>query len=110
MHPDEKGDFLVINSRVVHSVQCPRQCREMLIQIPYPMMKRFIPQIDGLEFVCEKITGKKQRMDTFLVESALSTLAELHPFQSPEETPGVLQPDISSAGCTGKRFQCIGYF
>lgn len=82
----KKGDFLVINSRVVHSVQCPRQCREMLIQIPYPMMKRFIPQIDGLEFVCEKITGKKQRMDTFLVESALSTLAELHPCQSPEET------------------------
>ena len=82
----KKADFLVINSRVVHSVQCPRQCREMLIQIPYPMMKRFIPQIDGLEFVCEKITGKKQRMDTFLVESALSTLAELHPFQSPEET------------------------
>lgn len=82
----KKGDFLVINSRVVHSVQCPRQCREMLIQIPYPMMKRFIPQIDGLEFVCEKITGKKQRMDTFLVESALSTLTELHPFQSPEET------------------------
>lgn len=82
----KKGDFLVINSRVVHSVQCPRQCREMLIQIPYPMMKRFIPQIDGLEFVCEKITGKKQRMDTFLVESALSTLAELHPFKSPEET------------------------
>ena len=82
----KKGDFLVINSRVVHSVQCQRQCREMLIQIPYPMMKRFIPQIDGLEFVCEKITGKKQRMDTFLVESALSTLAELHPFQSPEET------------------------
>lgn len=41
MHPDEKGDFLVINSRVVHSVQCPRQCKEMLIQIPYPMMKRF---------------------------------------------------------------------
>lgn len=82
----KKGDFLVINSRVVHSVQCPRQCREMLIQIPYPMMKRFISQIDGLEFVCEKITGKKQRMDTFLVESALSTLAELHPFQSPEET------------------------
>lgn len=82
----KKGDFLVINSRVVHSVQCPRQCREMLIQIPYPMLKRFIPQIDGLEFVCEKITGKKQRMDTFLVESALSTLAELHPFQSPEET------------------------
>lgn len=82
----KKGDFLVINSRVVHSVQCPRQCREMLIQIPYPMMKRFIPQINGLEFVCEKITGKKQRMDTFLVESALSTLAELHPFQSPEET------------------------
>lgn len=82
----KKGDFLVINSRVVHSVQCPRQCREMLIQIPYPMMKRFIPQIDGLEFVCEKITGKKQRMDTFLVESALSTLVELHPFQSPEET------------------------
>lgn len=82
----KKGDFLVINSRVVHSVQCPRQCKEMLIQIPYPMMKRFIPQIDGLEFVCEKITGKKQRMDTFLVESALSTLAELHPFQSPEET------------------------
>lgn len=81
----KKGDFLVINSRVVHSVQCPRQCREMLIQIPYPMMKRFISQIDGLEFVCEKITGKKQRMDTFLVESALSTLAELHPFQSPEE-------------------------
>ena len=82
----KKGDFLVINSRVVHSVQCPRQCREMLIQIPYPMMKRFIPQIDGLEFVCEKITGKKQRMDTFLVESALSALAELHPFRSPEET------------------------
>ena len=82
----KKGDFLVINSRVVHSVQCPRQCREMLIQIPYPMMKRFIPQIDGLEFVCEKITGRKQRMDTFMVERALSTLAELHPFQSPEET------------------------
>ncbi len=55
MHPDEKRrEFLVINSRVVHSVQCPRQCKEMLIQIPYPMMKRFIPQIDGLEFVCEK--------------------------------------------------------
>lgn len=80
------GDFLVINSRVVHSVQCPRQCKEMLIQIPYPMMKRFIPQIDGLEFVCEKITGRKHRMDTFMVERALSALAELHPFRSPEET------------------------
>lgn len=82
----KKGDFLVINSRVVHSVQCPRQCREMLLQIPYPMMKRYIPQIDGLEFVCEKITGKKQRADTSQVEEVLCVLSGLHPFQSPEET------------------------
>ena len=60
----KKGDFLVINSRVVHSVQCPRQCKEMLIQI----------------------TGKKHRMDTFRVERTLCALAELHPFRSPEET------------------------
>ena len=82
----KKGDFLVINSRVVHSVQCPRQCKEMLLQIPYPMMKRFIPQIDGLEFVCERISGKKHQMDTSQVEQSLSILAGLRPFQSPEET------------------------
>lgn len=76
----KKADFLVINSRVVHSVQCPRQCKEMLLQIPYPMMKRFIPQIDGLEFVCERISGKKHQMDTSQVEQSLSILAGLRRF------------------------------
>lgn len=82
----QAGDFLVINSRVVHSVHTPRVCREMLLQISYPLLKRYIPQIDGLEFVCEKIRGKEVEQQTDLVENCLKTLARLFPMQKPEET------------------------
>lgn len=82
----KKGDFLVINSRVVHSVQIPDRSREMLLQIPYPLMKRYIPQLDGLEFSCEKITGQKQQMHIGTVEETLHILSGLHPFQTPGQT------------------------
>ena len=106
----KKGDFLVINSRVVHSVQCPRQCKEMLLQIPYPMMKRFIPQIDGLEFVCERISGKKHQMDTSQVEQSLSTPGRSSSVSVTGRDPGVLQPDLSFIGFAGERLQRIRHF
>lgn len=49
-HILQAGDFFVINSREIHSTQSREHCRCMVLQILYPFLKRYIPDIDRIRF------------------------------------------------------------
>lgn len=44
------GDFIIINSRDIHSTNCPEHSRICVLQIPYPFLKRHIPEYDHIRF------------------------------------------------------------
>lgn len=44
------GDFLIINSREIHSTHCNGITKNFLLQIPYPFLKAHIPSYDFIRF------------------------------------------------------------
>ncbi|NCB94086.1 MAG: AraC family transcriptional regulator [Clostridia bacterium] len=63
------GNFLVINSREIHHIQVPAQAKEMLIQIPYPFLRRYIPNIEHLRFNCAYVKDRQSITDQYLSAS-----------------------------------------
>lgn len=45
-----KGEFIIIDSRVIHSTSCKNYSHFLIIQIPYPFLKTYIPDIDYIHF------------------------------------------------------------
>lgn len=46
------GGFIIINPRSIHSVICQEKTRHMLIQIPYEMLRKNVPDIEITTFSC----------------------------------------------------------
>ena len=46
----KKDDFILVNPRDLHSTRCLSYCYYILLQIPYPMLKNYIPDIDTIRF------------------------------------------------------------
>ena len=46
----QAGDFVIINSRDIHSTNCSEHSRICVLQIPYPFLKRHIPEYDRIRF------------------------------------------------------------
>lgn len=49
-YPVRKEESIVINSSAVHSTQCQTPTGVFLIQAPYPFLKKYLPDIDHLQF------------------------------------------------------------
>lgn len=80
LQPD---DFLIINSREIHSVQIQDHSLEMLIQIPYPFLKRYIPNIDRIRFHCTPDPINPQSGLEFQhIRAYLRSISQLYPLQS----------------------------
>lgn len=48
----ESGGLAVINSRTIHSTGCRSSCRYLLLQIPYEVLKKNIPDIEMITIRC----------------------------------------------------------
>lgn len=48
----QPGGFVVVNSKTIHSVVCREKSRHLLLQIPYEILKKNIPDIDIIMFSC----------------------------------------------------------
>ena len=44
------GDFVLVNSRELHAYASKTCTRQLLIQVPYPFLARYIPRIDSVVF------------------------------------------------------------
>ena len=45
------GDFAIINSRDIHATSCSEHSRIQVLQIPYPFLKKHVPDFDNLRFL-----------------------------------------------------------
>lgn len=80
LHP---GDFLVVNSREIHSMKMPGYGREMRIQIPYPFLKRYIPDIDNIRYQFSGISNDPQKLLEYEhIKQYLEAISQLYPLKS----------------------------
>lgn len=49
----KEGDYTIINSKVIHATKCLHGNQSILVQIPYPFIKRYIPNLDSLIFILD---------------------------------------------------------
>lgn len=45
-----EDDMVVINSKILHSTKCTKGNDAVLLQLPYPFLKKYIPNMDSLFF------------------------------------------------------------
>lgn len=41
----QSGDCIIINSKVIHATRYVKNTKSLLIQIPYPLLKKYIPDM-----------------------------------------------------------------
>ncbi|MDO5294572.1 MAG: AraC family transcriptional regulator [bacterium] len=46
----QKGEIILINSKVIHSTKCTKGNDAILVQLPYPFLKRYINDISSYQF------------------------------------------------------------
>ena len=46
------GGFIVVNSKTIHSVVCREKSRHLLLQIPFDILRKNIPDFDLITFNC----------------------------------------------------------
>lgn len=77
------GDFLVINSREIHSIRIPEHCRCMVLQILYPFLRRYIPDMDRIRFRLSAPQGRRPYAEEYEnIRSCLETVSGLWPLSS----------------------------
>lgn len=85
----QQGDFILINPREIHSTQMHEHSRELLLQFPYPFLKRYIPDIDNIRFNCTAFPGDTRRIQARQkIQECLHSISLLYPLDS---SPYVLQ-------------------
>lgn len=64
LQPD---DCIIINSKVIHATRYMKDTRSLLVQIPYPFLKKYIPDISTIVFDVPVFTQDhetKEKLDT----------------------------------------------
>lgn len=57
-----KADSIaLINSRLIHATKCTSEIETLLIQIPYPFLKKYVPEISSIYFDFDYFTEDKQK-------------------------------------------------
>ena len=63
----QSGDCIIINSKVIHATRYVKNTKSLLIQIPYPLLKKYIPDIPKIFFdvpVFAQDRETKAKLDT----------------------------------------------
>lgn len=79
----EEGSIVLVNSRLVHSTKMTEENETLLIQIPFPLLKKYIPDIqritfDFYYFTCDSEKQKKVQHVKELVNRML-LISNEHP-------------------------------
>ena len=74
-------EFLVINSREIHSTRSREHCRCMVLQILYPFLKKYVPDIDRIRF-CLPDNGEPRPVACENIRKNLRKIADLWPLSS----------------------------
>lgn len=61
------GHFIIINSSAIHSTQCYDKTKVLLLQIPYTVLKKSIPDYDHIQF---KIASQDTKLNSLLLMMA----------------------------------------
>ncbi len=72
------GGFVVVNSKAIHSVVCREKSRHMLLQIPYDILKRNIPNIDLIMFNCVCESPDSGNLEYRTIRENLEKLRQLY--------------------------------
>ena len=63
----QSGDCIIINSKVIHATRYVKNTKSLLIQIPYPLLKKYIPDMPKIFFdvpVFAQDPETKAKLDT----------------------------------------------
>ena len=63
----QSGDCIIINSKVIHATRYVKNTKSLLIQIPYPLLKKYIPDMPKIFFdvpVFAQDRETKAKLDT----------------------------------------------
>lgn len=74
----QPGGFVVVNSKAIHSVVCREKSRHMLLQIPYDLLQKYIPDIDIMTFSCVCPSPEKCKDELTLIRDNLERLKNLY--------------------------------
>lgn len=72
------GGFVVVNSKTIHSVVCREKSRHLLLQIPFDILKRNIPDFDLITFNCVCPSPENCNDKLQLVKDDLEKLRQLY--------------------------------
>ncbi len=77
------GGIVIINSKTIHSVICREKSRHLLIQIPYDVLKKYIPNIDIIMFNCLCPNPEEDKGNFTVIRDNLEKLRLL--YQAPRD-------------------------
>lgn len=72
------GGFIVVNSKTIHSVLCRERTRHLLLQIPFDLLRKSVPDIDIITFNCACPSEASLTHDLKLIKDDLERLARLY--------------------------------
>ncbi|MBR3771400.1 MAG: helix-turn-helix transcriptional regulator [Clostridium sp.] len=58
-----EGSIALINSRLIHATKTTQENEMLLIQIPYPLLKKYIPEIHGIYFDLDYFTEDEEKQE-----------------------------------------------
>ncbi len=58
------GDILLVNSKTLHQTKCTAGNQAILLQIPYPFLKKYIPDVDDHFFRINSARSDEQQADS----------------------------------------------
>ncbi len=74
-----REDMLLLNSKILHSTKCTKENDAVLLQLPYPFLKKYIPDLDSLFFTLNTCRMAQEKRDKFLqIKSLLNRMRVLH--------------------------------
>lgn len=85
MHPIYPGNFILINSREIHSFQNKSHLKTMILQIPRAFLKKYIPDIDSIRFTSFfPPMDKNQEQDYQEILEICKDMTAIYPIESSE--------------------------
>lgn len=65
-HSLVSGEFLLVDSNVIHHTQCARVSMGITIYVDREFLKRYVPDLDFLRLECSRETLAREKLDSYL--------------------------------------------
>ncbi len=89
-----KNDCAVINSRAIHATRYIKNTRSLLVQIPYPFLKKYIPDLPALFFdvpLSVQDPKRKEELDVLKIILQKMIAAAAHKERAPFSSSDILR-------------------